>query len=194
MKKNLIISGMHCASCAVSIERSLQKQDGIKSASVNYAMGKAYIEFDESKVKDEDIVKAIASAGDYKIVREGLGEHHHLDSIKASRNKFVVSLILTLPLLVAMFFNVQTWFVWFDVFLSFIVVFVIGLQFHHGMILQLRRFKANMDTLVSVGTLSAFFYSIYAMMIGANLYFETAAVIVTLILLGKYLEVKSKGR
>jgi len=86
------------------------------------------------------------------------------------------------------------WFGWIFLVLSFVVVFVMGLQFHRGMLSQLKYFKANMDTLVSIGTLSAFFYSIYAMTIGAHLYFETAAVIVTLILLGKYLEAKSKGR
>jgi len=194
-KENISISGMHCASCAVSIERNLQKQDGMKSANVNYAMGKAYIEYDENKVKEEDIAKAVASAGDYRILKEGSDEHkHHLDSIKVSRNKFVASSILTLPLLVAMFFDMPMQFAWITLFLSFVVVFITGWQFHRGMFSQLKHFKANMDTLVSVGTLSAFFYSIYAMLIGAQLYFETAAVIVTLILLGKYLEAKSKGR
>ncbi|OIO18431.1 MAG: copper-translocating P-type ATPase, partial [Candidatus Magasanikbacteria bacterium CG1_02_32_51] len=139
--------------------------------------------------------KAVASAGDYRILKEGSDEHkHHLDSIKVSRNKFVLSLILTLPLLVAMFFDMPMQFAWITLFLSFVVVFITGWQFHRGMLSQLKHFKANMDTLVSVGTLSAFFYSIYAMTIGAQLYFETAAVIVTLILLGKYLEAKSKGR
>jgi len=194
-KENISISGMHCASCAVSIERNLQKQDGMKSANVNYAMGKAYIEYDENKVKEEDIAKAVASAGDYRILKEGSDEHkHHLDSIKVSRNKFVASSILTLPLLVAMFFDMPMQFAWITLFLSFVVVFITGWQFHRGMFSQLKHFKANMDTLVSVGTLSAFFYSVYAMTIDAHLYFETAAVIVTLILLGKYLEAKSKGR
>ncbi|PIY93120.1 MAG: hypothetical protein COY69_03380, partial [Candidatus Magasanikbacteria bacterium CG_4_10_14_0_8_um_filter_32_14] len=85
-KENLSISGMHCASCAVSIERSLSKIDGIKSVSVNYAMGKAYVEYDENIAKDEDFDKAVASAGDYRILKEGSDEHkHHLDSIKVSR-------------------------------------------------------------------------------------------------------------
>lgn len=184
---------MHCASCAVSIERSLQKQDGMKSASVNYAMSKAYIEYDEKKVTEEDMSKAVASAGDYKILQEVPSEHHHMDNVKTARNKFTLSLILTLPLLVAMFFEMQMWFVWLSLVLSFVVVFVCGWQFHRGMFGQLKHFKANMDTLVSVGTLSAFFYSIYAMIIDSHLYFETAAVIVSLILLGKYLEAKSKG-
>lgn len=195
MKKNLIISGMHCASCAVSIERSLQKQDGMKSASVNYAMGKAYIEYDENKVKDEDLMRAVASAGDYKIVTEQAGVHqHHMDKVNVSRNKFFWSLVLTLPMLVAMFFPMPMWFAWVSLALAFIVVFVMGLQFHRGMLSQLKHFQANMDTLVSVGTLSAFFYSVYAMFVNGHSYFETAAVIVTLILLGKYLEAKSKGR
>ncbi|PIZ96620.1 MAG: copper-translocating P-type ATPase [Candidatus Magasanikbacteria bacterium CG_4_10_14_0_2_um_filter_33_14] len=192
-KENLSISGMHCASCAVSIERSLKKQDGVKSATVNYAMGKAYVEYDEKQLKDEDISKAVATAGDYKVVATGEKDKTE-DQTKKSFQKFLWSLILTLPMLVAMFFSMPMWFGWIFLVLSFVVVFVMGLQFHRGMLSQLKYFKANMDTLVSIGTLSAFFYSIYAMTIGAHLYFETAAVIVTLILLGKYLEAKSKGR
>src|SRR3989339_1762596 len=192
-KSNLKIEGMHCASCAVSIERSLQKQDGVKSATVNYAMGKAYIEYDEKKVKVEDIDKAVMSAGDYKVVASGEKDKTE-DQTKKSFQKFLWSLIFTLPMLVAMFFSMPMWFDWVFLILSFVVVFVSGLQFHLGMLNQLKHFKANMDTLVSVGTLSAFFYSVYAMIVSGHLYFETAAVIITLILLGKYLEAKSKGR
>ncbi len=78
--------------------------------------------------------------------------------------------------------------------LAFVVVFIIGWQFHKGMFLQLKSLRSNMDTLISVGTLSAYFYSLYAMFTNQHVYFETAATIITLILLGKYLEEKSKGR
>ncbi|MDD2656049.1 MAG: heavy metal translocating P-type ATPase [Patescibacteria group bacterium] len=192
-KENLSISGMHCASCAVSIERSLQKQPGMKSASVNYALAQAYLEYDEKQVKDEDVAKAVESAGDYKVMIADAKDKTK-NNTKKSFQKFVWSLIFTLPMLVAMFFDMAMWFTWVSLVLSFVVVFVIGFQFHRGMLSQLRHFQANMDTLVSVGTLSAFFYSVYAMFIDGHLYFETAAVIVTLILLGKYLEIKSKGR
>ncbi|MFA7244704.1 MAG: heavy metal translocating P-type ATPase [Candidatus Magasanikbacteria bacterium] len=194
MKKDTLkIEGMHCASCAVSIERSLQKQPGMKSASVNYALAQAYLEYDEKQVKDEDLAKAVASAGDYKVMIAEAKDKTK-NNIKKSFQKFVWSLIFTLPMLVAMFFEMAMWFPWVALALSFIVVFVIGFQFHRGMLSQLRHFQANMDTLVSVGTSSAFFYSVYAMSIGSPLYFETAATIIMLILLGKYLEIKSKGR
>lgn len=192
-KENLLISGMHCASCAVSIERSLQKQPGMKSASVNYALAQAYLEYDEKQVKDEDVAKAVASAGDYKVMIADAKDKTK-NNIKKSFQKFVWSLIFTLPMFFAMFFSMSMWLDWIFFVLSFVVVFIIGFQFHRGMWMQLRHFQANMDTLVSVGTLSAFFYSVYAMSIDGHLYFEIAAVIITLILLGKYLETKSKGR
>jgi len=198
---NLKITGMHCASCALNIEKSIKKQEGVSKASVNYANNQARVEFDETKVSKEDIAQAVAKAGDYRIVDESDKEAEANFTKKASY-KFIWALILTLPLLLSMFYmpslNFSLWGVglekWIIHDLTFIVVFVTGWQFHKGMFKQLKMFKSNMDTLISIGTLSAYFYSLYAMFSDQHLYFETAAVIITLILLGKYLEEKSKGR
>ncbi|MBT6691554.1 copper-translocating P-type ATPase [Candidatus Parcubacteria bacterium] len=198
---NLKISGMHCASCALSIEKTIKKKPGIKSASVNYANNQAKVEFDANKVSQEDIEEAIKKAGDYKVIDDS-DQQADMNLTKKSYKKFIWSFIFTLPLFMSMFytpsFNLSLIGValekWIMGFLTIIVVFVIGWQFHKGMLLQLKQFKSNMDTLISIGTLSAFFYSLYAMFSGNHVYFETAATIVTLILLGKYLEEKSKGR
>jgi len=198
---NLKISGMHCASCALNIEKSIKKNSGVKNASVNYANNQARVEFDPNVIKQSDIENLISQAGDYKVVKDG-DQVSDLALAKKAFNKFIWALILTLPLLVSMFYMpplmMNFWGITLDKWLmhnlAFIVVFIVGWQFHRGMFLQLKRLKANMDTLISVGTLSAYFYSLYAMFFGLHLYFETAATIITLILLGKYLEEKSKGR
>jgi P-type Cu+ transporter len=198
---NLKISGMHCASCALSIEKSIKKKPGIKNASVNYANNQAKVEFDADKTNQKDIEEAINKAGDYKVIDDN--DHQaDLNLTKRAYKKFIWSLILTLPLFLTMFYlpsfsytfagiGLEKW-IMHD--LAFIVVFIIGWQFHKGMLLQLKQFKSNMDTLISIGTLSAYFYSLYAMFSNNHVYFETAATIITLILLGKYLEEKSKGR
>lgn len=200
-KTNLSIQGMHCASCALNIEKALQKKDGIKNASVNYGMNKAYVEFDDKKISEADIAESISTVGDYKVLQEG-ADQKKVDYTKKALFKFYIALTLTLPLFLSMFikFNISYSIgdigilMWIMMVLTSVVVFLVGWQFHRGMLIQLKRFRADMDTLVSVGTLSAFFYSVYAMFNNLHVYFETAAVIVTLILLGKYLEEKSKGR
>ena len=188
----LKIQGMHCASCAVNIQKALYKQEGTEKATVNYANEKAYVEFDEQIVDESVLRSAIESAGDYTVAADSNESDSGADT--KTRNallKFLWSAVLSLPLLASMFVPVNNWLAF---GLTAVVVLIIGWQFHKGMLLQLKRFRANMDTLVSLGTLAAFFYSIYAMRIGAHVYFETAAIIITLILLGKYFEIKSKGR
>lgn len=188
---------MHCTSCALNIEKQLGKIDGIKKASVNYGMSKAYVEYDENMVSEGAIDEAISKAGDYQVEREGAKKPQHDTATQKARKKFITAFVLTLPLLLTMFVPVlmknQTVMMIMAILTAW-VVFVVGWQFHKGMLIQLKRFRANMDTLVSVGTIAAFAYSVYAMLFDGHVYFETAAVIITLILLGKYLEEKSKGR
>jgi P-type Cu+ transporter len=197
--KDIKIAGMDCASCAVSIEKILKKTDGVQDASVNYALGSARVTFDSEKV---DLDAVLRSAGDYSIVRDEDGGMKKDEHTQKAWMKFVYSLVATLPIAATMFFDVTIGIevvgvdlgLWILTLLTAVVVFGFGFQFHKGMIGQLKFFQANMDTLVSVGTGIAFFYSIWAMFGGGHVYFETAAIIVTLILLGKYMEAKSKGR
>ncbi|MCB9802970.1 heavy metal translocating P-type ATPase [Candidatus Nomurabacteria bacterium] len=198
---NIQIAGMHCASCAVSLEKSIGKLSGVEKSHVNYATGKAAVVFDDQKTTLDDIHQAVRGAGDYKVI-ENLDQKSEDQATTQAWHKFLWALVLSLPLLASMFYqlNLSASFlsisldIWLLQFLALIVVFVLGWQFHRGMFLQLKKFKANMDTLISLGTLAAYFYSLYAMFAGQHLYFETAAIIITLILLGKYLEEKSKGR
>src|SRR3989339_418091 len=192
MQKEIIqIAGMHCASCAVNIERALNKKTGVAKTSVNYANEKVQIEFDEKKINMGEIEKTIRQTGDYSIVKEEQKEDHMHHHTQKAWQKFIFSAIFSLPVVATMFIKLNDYL---TAGLTFVVVFIIGWQFHKGTILNLKKFRANMDTLISVGTATAFVYSIYAMFNDGHMYFETASIIITLILLGKYLEEKSKGR
>ena len=195
---NLKIVGMHCASCAVNIEKSIKKKSGVARASVNYANNSAQVEFDPEKISPEVIGQAVKEAGDYKIL-DDTEDTEDLAIVKKTYKKFLGAAILTVPLFLSMFFDPSlilgmTLSMVLMAVLTAIVVFVFGWQFHRGMFLQLKRWQANMDSLISIGTMAAFFYSLYAVFADGHVYFEIAAVIITLILLGKYFEEKSKGR
>ena len=196
----LKISGMTCASCALSNEKELIKSKGIISASVNFASKNAQVEY-EPEIIDESQVKKIIKDNGYNI--EEHGEHHHeMESITKNWNSFIWSAVLSAPLILEMFykfrldrniFNIDL-VMWAHLLLATIVVFVFGWRFHRTMLLKLKKFEANMDTLVSIGTLVAYFYSLWAFFVGQDGYLESAVAIITLILLGKYFESLSMGR
>ncbi len=214
------VSGMTCASCALSNEKALLKTDGVESASVNFATQKAIIVYDdailnEKKIHDiirengYDIDDAVAKNQKNSIEEEKESHHHMIDDVQGSWKYFLGSLILSVPLVIEMFYKIRTGIMishvdaimWVHVSLATIVVFYFGWRFHKMAWRQAKKLHANMDTLVSIGTLVAYFYSLYLAMqsIIFNMpiqdgYFEPAAVIITLILLGKYFESKSIGQ
>lgn len=219
-KKLIIrISGMTCASCALNNEKALVKTKGILSASVNFASKKALVEYDGSVLSEKQVRKVIIDNG-YNITEDsGLGlpevepathDHQHMDGdAKKDWNYFLVSFAMSIPLIVEMFYKIRTGIIlknvdlmmWVHVALATAVVFYCGWRFHKMAWAQARKFQANMDTLVSLGTLVAYFFSLYlalqTILFGAPIqegYFEPAAVIITLILLGKYFESKSLGQ
>lgn len=219
-KITLNISGMSCASCALINERALQKTKGILKAAVNFAAKKAYIEYDADILSEEDAKQVIRDNG-YKIIetetalnpevrpsgspRSNLGnmEHEHSgDDIKKNWRAFLWSAVLSLPLLVEMFVKLRSGteilkvdlIMWLHLILATVVVFYFGWRFHRMAFLQAKKFRANMDTLISLGTLTAYFWSLWAIFSGREGYFETAALITTLILLGKYFEARSTGQ
>ncbi|PIP28223.1 MAG: copper-translocating P-type ATPase [Candidatus Moranbacteria bacterium CG23_combo_of_CG06-09_8_20_14_all_35_22] len=202
MNKKIIlkISGMTCASCALSNEKKLVKTKGIIWASVNFASKNAQVEYDP-EIIDENQVKKIIKDNGYNI--EEYGEHHHeMESITKNLNSFIGSAFLSAPLLLEMFYKFRLdrnilnidFVMWVHLLLATIVVFVFGWRFHRTMMLKLKKFEANMDTLVSIGTLVAYFYSLWAFFAGQKGYLESAVAIITLILLGKYFESLSMGR
>ena len=207
---------MTCSSCAVSNEKELLRAKGILSASVNFATKKAYVEYDGDILSEEDVRKVVEKNG-YGIERENrnsTGQTEHENKIENSEHKhgnidiekkwraFLWSAVLSLPLVLEMFFKIRSgkYFLgidltmWVDLILATVVVFWFGSRFHRMAFLQAKKLRANMDTLVSLGTLAAYFFSLWAIFSDREGYLESAALIITLILLGKYFEAKSTGR
>ncbi|MFC1678291.1 heavy metal translocating P-type ATPase [Patescibacteria group bacterium] len=205
MKKvSIKIAGMHCANCAANITKSLEKTEGITSAKVNFSTESASVQFDELKVTENEIKKIVKATG-YNVVEKAHDQdvHAHLQGDeKWLKLKVILATILTLPVLIYMFWQWQVpgelWSIsftnWIQHDLTFLVVFIFGWQFHRNAFKALKRGQADMDMLISIGTLAAYFYSVYSMFRGGHLYFESAATITTLILLGRFMEQKTKGR
>ncbi|MFA6255074.1 MAG: heavy metal translocating P-type ATPase [Patescibacteria group bacterium] len=196
----LNIAGMHCASCAVSNEKVLQKIPGVSKAVVNYIKSQAIIDYDGNQTTIDQLKKAIINNG-YQIVDE-YQSHQQKNHLKHGLNIFVIAAILAIPGLISMFVMVElpgsflgigSW-QWILMILTTISLFGPGLEFHQGMIRQSLRFKADMDSLISLGTLAAYFYSLWAVFNGGQTYFESASTIIAIILLGHYLEALSTGR
>lgn len=196
------IGGMHCASCVTHNENSLSKLDGVKNASVNYATRGATVEFDENKVSEHDLHKAVEGNG-YKVEmnhqnHDEMGGHDHggmadKKEVTGARNKAMASLALAVPTLILAMTKIGS--VWIQAVLTVITVFIIGKEFHITTLKLLKHFAANMDTLISLGTVAAVAYSFWAMAAGkTEFYFETAAIITAFILLGRFLEARSRGR
>jgi Cu+-exporting ATPase len=191
----LELEGMTCAGCASRIERRLNGMEGVE-ASVNLATEKAAIRFDAGSVGVPQLVGAVEDAG-YHAVPSGAGARR-ADIGAALRLRLGVALVLSIPLtLLAMVGPLQFggW-EWLAFALATPVVFWAGLPFHRATFMEIKHGAVTMDTLVSLGTLSAWAWSIVALIAvdDAHTYFEVAAVITTLVLLGRYLEAGARRR
>ena len=189
----LELEGMTCASCAGRIERGLNDLEGVQ-ASVNLATEKAAVRYDESSLDVDALLAAVEAAG-YRASPAGVREDEQRDTV---RTRLALAAALTVPLaLVAMVPPLQFdgW-EWLAFALATPVVFVAGWPFHRAAVRNLRHRAVTMDTLVSLGTLSAWIWSTAALLFaeGADTYFEVAGVITTLILLGRFLEARARRR
>ena len=193
------VEGMTCASCALRIERVLGKQEGVESAVVNFAGQEARVEIlDGTDVAGlEAAVERLGyhatriSEGDD---RESIVERYD-EETRYQRRNAAGAAALTIPaFLLTMFGPEATWVTALVWALVTPVEFVFGWQFHRTAAIRLRSLGANMDTLVSMGTLAAYGYSVWAFFADQPVFFETAAWIITFILLGRYFEARSKGR
>ncbi|MED4586459.1 heavy metal translocating P-type ATPase [Brevibacillus choshinensis] len=214
-KIELNITGMTCAACATRIEKGLNKLPGVLKANVNLALETAVVEYDSGQVGIADLIRQVDKLGYVAERKEDGNAQEQVDrrqiEIRRQTVKFWVSLLFSLPLLWAMVSHFSfTSFIWLpdalmnpwvQLALATPVQFIIGAQFYVGAYKALRNKSANMDVLVALGTSAAYFYSLYVAVssIGTHahmleLYFETSAVLITLILLGKLFEAKAKGR
>ncbi|MGD6804653.1 heavy metal translocating P-type ATPase [Rossellomorea aquimaris] len=214
-KAEFDITGMTCAACSARIEKGLNKTEGVSKAHVNLALEKATVEYNPTHISAAELVKRVEKLG-YG-AREAADENseetadYREKEIHKQQRKFILSLILSLPLLWAMVSHFEfTSFIylpeflmnpWVQFALATPVQFYVGKQFYAGAYKALKNKSANMDVLVALGTSAAYFYSVYLSIesLGTNegmteLYFETSAILITLIILGKLFEARAKGR
>jgi Cu+-exporting ATPase len=203
---HLEISGMTCANCASTIERVLGKKlPGVEEARVNLATEQADVVYDPERVSEKDIIAAIARAG-YGAAPAVDSDAHaakQQDAVKKQRIKLIVGVVFTLPLFILSMgrdfgllghewhrpeVNLLFW------ILATPVQFYVGLDYYINGFKSLRNRMANMDVLIALGSSVAYFYSAYVVLLstGGHAYFETSAMIITLIKAGKFLEAKAK--
>lgn len=206
VKKNFPVTGLSCASCAISVESMLKAQKGVLEASVNYANSSAQVEYAPETASLDDFKSAIQSIG-YDLLIEDEGHHHHEELQHAQYQKLKTNTIwasvLAIPLvIIAMFMMELPYANWMMMGLATPVVFWFGRNFFINAIKQSRHGKANMDTLVALSTGIAYIYSAFSTLFPefwhqsgqhAHVYFEAAAVIIVFILLGKMLEERAKS-
>ncbi|MCW6086420.1 MULTISPECIES: heavy metal translocating P-type ATPase [Clostridium] len=220
--KKLKIEGMTCAACAKTIERITKKLDGIIESNVNFATETLNISYDPSKLKVLEVKKAVEKAG-YKVVEEettvDIDKERKEKEIKLLWNKFIISAIFTVPLLIITMGHMFGEPIGFRLpefidpmmnprnfamiqLLLVLPVIIVGYKFFTVGFKALIRRSPNMDSLIAIGTSAAFLYGIFAIVqiyngntdYAKDLYFEAAGVILTLITLGKYLEAVTKGK
>ncbi|MGE5396473.1 MAG: heavy metal translocating P-type ATPase, partial [Chitinophagales bacterium] len=212
---NLQITGMSCAACSARIEKRLNLLDGVKSARVNLATERAVVGYEPNQIKEVELIEAIQKLG-YDATRlEKVSREGHYDEkeqeTRSLRLLLLCSAILSTPLLTAMFLDVFKIHIstlavlhnpYFQLILATPIQFIVGARFYKNAFNTVRSGGANMDVLIVMGTSVAYFYSLYRVLFntvpaGATmtaLHFEASAIIITLILLGKYLEAVAKGK
>ncbi|MFH1471171.1 MAG: heavy metal translocating P-type ATPase, partial [Candidatus Micrarchaeota archaeon] len=202
MKKAVLsVSGMHCASCAALVNKRLSKTPGVLKANVNFASGKAHIDYEEKETSEERLIGAVKEAGYGASTQVDLEAERKIrkSEISGLKRTLAISLLFSVPafilgMLLMDFPDPRT-----HVYLLFLlatpVQFYVGRQFYFGAWAALRNRSATMDTLIALGTSAAYLFSLRALIDPmAHQYFETSAVLITLVILGKYLEAIAKGR
>ncbi len=204
-RTQLAITGMHCAACAASITRVLERRSGVSEASVNFAMETATVVYDPEVVNLEGLIAAIEETG-YGVVRPGeqqAAEQTHERELRALRRRFWFSLAATVVILLLSHLPLlpSRAAPWVLLGLTLPVQFWAGWPFYQGLWAALRRRSADMNTLIAVGVSTAFGYSLALTLApnlgapgGGHVYYDTSAMIITLILLGRTLEAKARGK
>ena len=193
------VAGMTCATCALRIERILARQEGVTDAVVNFAGQEARVRIDPELADLRQLEEAVRKIG-YEVREKAPDERvsvteRYAEEERYQRTRVVLAVIFAVPVMaLSMLGDDSDWQRVLQAVLATPVVFVFGAQFHRIALLRLRSLDANMDTLISLGSVTAYTYSLWALFAGEHLFFETAAMIVTLILFGRFFEARAKGR
>ena len=208
MKETFKVDGMSCASCAMRIENNLKKVNGVQSVSVNFSSSSLFIEFDSKDITSEKIIKTVDALGYSLIAEEKVNKdafnEDQLKKLKKTKFKMIISVVLSAPVaVIGMFFHMMPYASWIMMVFTIPVVFWTGSSFFVNAWKQLKQFTSNMDTLVALGTGTAFTFSVFNTVypeflinrgFHPDVYFEASAVIIAMILFGRYLEDKAKTR
>ncbi|MDR3093671.1 MAG: heavy metal translocating P-type ATPase [Bacteroidales bacterium] len=205
IKEKYKVSGMHCVNCAANIEKRLLATGGVSLAVVNFALEELTVVYDSERVTNNVIMKAVQHLG-FKLSPMDMDVYS--EHIRQMVISLAVSIVLTVPMMLSMLLMALNLHIsalhflhsgWVQLALTVPVQFVTGARFYRQAFYAIRSRNANMDVLVALGTSAAFFYSLYNLIshpVGEipHLYFESAAMIITFVLLGKTLEAKAKRR
>ncbi len=192
------IEGMSCANCSGSIEKALKASKGIKKASVNFSMEKGFVAYDESIIDENGVLEIVNKAG-YRAVNDE--DEKTDDSQLASREKFrfIFAASLTIPLTILMytmpFGHTNTNYLM--CILATLVQFVSGRTFYEGAFHSLKNRSTNMDVLICLGISAAYFYSLFSLFFidpAAHTFFDSSAMLITFIMVGKMIEARAKGK
>jgi P-type Cu+ transporter len=216
-KRAFAVRGMHCAACVDKVERALRSVPGVEAASVNLATERANVEWDPARADAQTLAKAVAAAG-YELAEaspSAVPGAATADREQAEREveqrrlraRVVLGAALSVPIVLGSMTEIFPWapawlrVPWTLLLLATPVQFWVGADFHRGFLRDLRHRSASMSTLVSLGTNAAYFFSLAVviwphvfMALGAMPYFETSAVVITLVALGRWLEARARGR
>ena len=199
------IGGMHCAACANRNERALKSLPGVRDAAVNFALRSARVEFDPALVSERALHDAVVANG-FQVLSTEFAKDNKAQALRELQDtkwRALLALGLSVPVMLLAMLEIElplsiagtNGSVWLQAILSTLVILGLGFEFHRGMARLALRRAANMDTLISLGTLSALLYSWWALLAGeTHFYFETGAVIAALILLGRYFEARTRGQ
>lgn len=207
VKKVFPVQGMSCSSCAAGIQSSLEKMEGIRSVNVNLAGEEAFIEYDPVSVNPEKIRERVEGLG-FQLITEDLPEEKRkdLEAIRVQRleNRLVAAVLLTAPVfIIGMFLHHLPYRNWIMLGLSLPVLAWSGKEFFVIAWKRALHFQASMDTLVALGTGTAFLFSLFNTLfpewlsdrgLEPHVYYETSAVIITFVLLGRFLESRARRK
>jgi len=206
----LPIEGMHCASCVARVEKALKNVPGVVDASVNFALEKASVRYTPGQATPEQLVEAVRKVG-YDVREEptrgapepGVDHLHHEERESVLRRRVMLSALLTAGIFFLMYAEVFGLSLGIPMEIALLLQAILaspvqfwgGWQFYRGTWAAAKQKTTDMNTLIAVGTSAAYFYSLAALLVGkSEVYFDTAAAIITLILLGRFLEARAKGR
>jgi Cu+-exporting ATPase len=191
------VRGLHCASCVNTLEKKLLEHPAVTTAIINLSAETGFVRFDPLKLGTADIFSIVHTAG-YTPIELYRSETAQDDSLRSQRNWFIFSLFASLPIMLTMGLHSNRAVMQFNLLLATAVQFSAGLIFYRGAWNALKNRSTNMDVLVALGTSAAYFYSLasYFGLLGPQheVFFETSAMLIAFIRLGKYLEARARGK